>query len=176
MSRNHANVEFLHFLSKEVLELDGAAFAKKLGKHPGNVTHALNGAVVPEKLFFRKALRHAFEWEVRALFEVEPITHATSLPTSAGIHCLYDSAGSVIYVGQASNLKQEVGQALQRKMNFPVRTGPKLGVKARPKFKSVTRFLSAYEVNSPRLRHNLEALLLRTFPNQSHNNKVGNFK
>jgi excinuclease UvrABC nuclease subunit len=103
--------------------------------------------------------------------EVEPISHAKSLPTIPGIYPLYDSSGSVICVGQATNLKQEVVQALNRKMNFPVRQGPTLSKKAHPKYKMVATHISAYEVHSSRMRHNLEALLLRVFPNQSHNNK-----
>lgn len=42
--------------------------------------------------------------------------------------------------------------------------------------KSVTRRLSIYEVPSRRLRHNLEALLLRVFANESHNNELGKFR
>jgi hypothetical protein len=81
----------------------------------------------------------------------------------------------VLYVGQALNLRAEIGQTLGRETNFPVRLGPRLTKKAHRTYRSLTHFLSIYEVPSKRLRHNLEALLLRTFPNQSHNNKLGKF-
>lgn len=89
----------------------------------------------------------------------------------------YDSSGSVTYIGQTIDLKYEISQVLQRQMNFPVRLGPKLSKKALRKHKEVVAtYFTAYEVPSPRMRHNLEALLLRCFPNQSHNNKLGNFR
>jgi hypothetical protein len=136
----------------------------------------MHGNLVPGKKVLLSVLRHAFEWDVSPVLEVEPVAKANSLPGTPGVYSLYDSSGSVIYVGQATNLKQEVGQALQRKMNFPVRHGPKLSEKRHPKYRSVATHLSAYHAPSRRMRHNLEALLLRTFPNQSHNNKMGKFK
>lgn len=125
----------------------------------------------------KTAMRHAFEWEVTPVVELKAVSdHASRLPQLPGIYALYDSSGSAIYVGQATNLKQEVGQTLQRLMTFPVRLGnPNLSKKERRKYKEVATYLSAYAVPSPRMRHNLEALLLRSFPNQSHNNKMGNF-
>jgi hypothetical protein len=168
-------VEFIRHLST-ILDEKGGRLAKRIGKSAANTSNYLSGTVTPGKRVLRSALRHAFEWDVMPVAEVAAVDHAKSLPTTPGIYCLYDSSGSVIYVGQATNLKQEVGQALQRKMNFPVRHGPTLSKKAHPKYKVVATHLSAYEVPSPRMRHNLEALLLRTFPNQSHNNKMGNFK
>jgi hypothetical protein len=121
-------------------------------------------------------MRHAFEWEVEAIVEVEAIAeHKGQVPAAPGIYALYDSSASVLYLGQASNLKVELNQTLNRVCNFPVRQGPALAKKARPRYKDIATHLSAYHVQSPRLRHNLEALLLRLFPNQGHNNKIGNF-
>ena len=36
-------------------------------------------------------------------------------------------------------------------------------------------YLSLYEIESRRLRHNVEALLLRVFINQTHNSNIGHF-
>ncbi len=175
--RKSREVEFIQSLS-EIVGLKGRAFAEKLGKQPANVANYVSGKLVPGRHVLQTALRHAFEWEVKSLFEVQPINDcANALPLSPGIYCLYDSSGSVIYVGQATNLRQEVAQALQRPMNFPVRLGlPTLSLKEHRKYKVVAEYLSAYAVPSSRMRHNLEALLLRVFPNQSHNNKMGIFK
>ncbi len=121
-------------------------------------------------------MRHVGEWQVTVVQEVKPVPKPlTVLPTTPGIYAIYDSSASLIYLGQALNLRAEVNQTLNRKTNFPVRRGPKLSEKARPKYKDLATFLSVYEVPSQRLRHNLEALLLRVFPNQSHNNKLGKF-
>ena len=177
MGRKSREVEFLKML-REVLDLKGPALAKKIGKQASNVHGYLAGTTILRKKALGSAMRHAYEWEVTPVVEVKPVAdHAKGLPQTPGVYCLYDSSGSVIYVGQATNLKQEVAQALHRKMNFPVRLGsPKLSVKERRKYNAVAEYLSAYSVPSPRMRHNLEALLLRAFPNQSHNNKIGNFK
>jgi len=175
--RRDRRVEFFRLLA-EILECDQSypLFAKRVGKQVSNVHTYYTGNSVPGVRFLRSAMRHAFEWEVKPILEVQQIDQRRHLTTKPGVYCLYDSSGSVIYVGQAKNLQQEVSQALQRKMNFPVRTGPEVSKKSHPKYKTVATFLSAYEVPSARMRHNLEAFLLRAFPNQSHNNKMGNFR
>jgi hypothetical protein len=175
--RRERRVEFFRLLA-EILECDQSypQFARRIGKKVPNVHAYYNGSLIPGLRFLRSAMRHAFEWEVTPILEVQPLSETKRLTTKPGVYCLYDSAGSVIYVGQAANLKQEVGQALQRKMNFPVRLGPILSKKTHPKYKAVATHLTAYEVISARMRHNLEALLLRAFPNQSHNNKMGKFR
>lgn len=174
--RAATGTEFIRLL-RDILDLKPDAFARKIGKQRPNADAYLAGKTVPGKSALKTALRHAFEWEVTPLVEVQSVKErANLLPTDAGVYCLYDSSGSIIYVGQATNLKQEVAQTLQRRMNFPVRLGfPKLSKKEHRKYKAVTAYLSAYAVPSPRMRHNLEALMLRAFPNQSHNNKIGNF-
>jgi len=174
--RKAQSVEFLQLLA-EMLELKGATFAKRIGKQNSNVSDYLSGKKKPKHKVLLSSARHAFEWEVNAVIEVGKVEkHASGLPQEPGIYALYDSAGNTLYVGQATNLKQEVAQTLQRKVNFTVRRGPNLSTKAKPKYKDLAVSLSAYSVPSSRMRHNLEAMLLRMFPNQTHNNKMGNFK
>jgi hypothetical protein len=173
--RKPQNVEFLQLLST-LLDLDGGAFAHHIGKNPANVNSYLSGAKIPQKKVLLGATRHAFEWDVIPLVEVRALeSHKRSVPPVPGIDALFDSSASVVYFGQALNLKSELNQALNRRCTFPVRRGPILARKDRPKYKDIASYVSAYQVNSPRSRHNLEALLLRLFPNQSHNNKMGNF-
>lgn len=174
--RQATQVEFLRLLARFLECKSYPELAKRIGKKTTNVHAYYKGKVTPGKRFLISALRHAFEWEIVPILEVQPISESRSLTKQPCVYCLYDSSGSVIYVGQATNLKQEVAQALQRKMNFPVRIGPKLSAKIHRKYKDVAHHLSAYEVPSPRTRHNLEALLLKSFPNQSHNNKMGRFR
>ncbi len=168
--------EFLHTLS-EVIELDGAAFAKAIGKKRTNVSQYLSGSKEVGPRTLKSAVYHLGEWEVKPVLEVQakPTTLA-DIPQTPGIYALYDSSASILYVGQATRLRVEIRQTLNRTTNFPVRSGPQLTKKQRPKYKDITTRISVYQVLSPRLRHNLEALLLRIFPNQSHNNKLGKFK
>ncbi len=174
-SRSPSQVDFIRLLAT-TLGLKGAAFAKKIGKTSANTAAYLGGSKTPGNKVLFSALRHAFEWDVEPLFELEEIDSAKKLPGLPSIYTLYDTSGSAIYVGQATNLKQEVGQARQREMNFAVRLGPNLAKKEHRKYKIVAKHFSAYHVPSARMRHNLEALLLRSFPNQSHNDKMGIFR
>ncbi len=168
--------EFLNTL-QEVTGLTTAQLAKACGKKPTNLGQYLSGAKAPGKAAVVGAIRQLSEWRVTPLQEVRRLPESwTSLPEGSGIYSLYDSGGNVLYVGQALNLRAEIKQTLGRNANFPVRLGPQLSKKAHPKYRDLASFYSAYVVPSARLRHNLEALLLRTFPNQSHNNKLGRFR
>jgi hypothetical protein len=82
--------------------------------------------------------------------------------------------GDVIYIGKAKNFRLEVRQTLGRKIPVSVRFGPDL-TKSRPKIRTIATFLSLYEVPSSRARHNIEALLIRVIPNQTHNSNIGWF-
>ncbi len=169
------NREFFHTLA-DVLGLHGAAFANAIGKKPSNVSQYLSGTKKVGRKTLASAVHRVGEWQVQVFQELRPVPETFSkLPTASGIYALYDSTGSLLYVGQALNLRAEIRQTLNRQTNFPVRLGPKLTRKDYPKYRSLTHFLSVYEVPSKRLRHNLEALLLRVLPNQSHNNKLGKF-
>ncbi|MHB1260176.1 MAG: GIY-YIG nuclease family protein [Thermoplasmatota archaeon] len=167
--------EFLHTL-RDIVGLEGAAFAKAIGKKTSNTSQYLSGAKKPGKRTLHGAVYHLGEWNVTPIFELDPLPKLSEIPETPGIYALYDSSSNLIYAGQATNLRAELRQTLRRKTNFPIRSGPKLSEKANPEYQEITMRLSAYQVNSVRLRHNLEALLLRMLPNQSHNNKLGNFK
>ena len=107
--------------------------------------------------------------------EVEPILdNASDLPTFGGLYVLYDSAGNVLYIGKAKNFRQEVWQTLNRKIPIGVRLGPSMR-KSRPKILDLAYYLSLYQIENANLRHNIEALLIRVFINQTHNSNIGNF-
>jgi hypothetical protein len=168
--------EFLRTLS-EVLDLEGAVFAKALGKKPTNVSQYLSGTKKVGIATVRRGVTHLAEWNVTPLLEVEPKPPSLAhISTAPGIYALYDSSASVVYLGQAKNLRSEIRQTLNRKANFPVRVGPHISRKRKPRYRDITTRISVYEVPSARLRHNLEALLLRLFPNQIHNDKLGRFR
>lgn len=82
----------------------------------------------------RSGLERLGEWDVQTHIELGPVPKLTKLPTDPGIYSLYNSAGQVLYLGQAINLRAEVRQTLNRDVNFPVRRGPRLSEKAHPKY------------------------------------------
>jgi len=167
--------EFLRTL-QDVTGLSTLELAKACGKKQTNFLQYLNGTKAPGKRAVESAIKHLAEWRLTPCYEVELLPKLTSVSEEGGIYALFDSAGNALYVGQATNLRAEIRQTLGRRANFPVRRGPNVSKKQHPKYSDLAKFLSAYEVSSLRLRHNLEALLLRMFPNQSHNNKLGKFR
>ncbi len=176
MGRKTKYVEFLRNL-EELMDIERVDFAKALGKQTTNLSQYFSGKKKLGKGVIRNAIRNLSEWQVTSFCEVEKIPDPlTSIPTRPGIYALYDEAGNTLYVGQAKNLRAETNQTLNRQVNFPIRLGPALSKKRKPKYKEVAKRLSVYVVESSRLRQNLEAILLRVFPNQSHNNKLGNFR
>jgi hypothetical protein len=162
----------------ELTELPAGDFAAACGKKASNMRSYLNGSKRPGKETAASALRHLREsWDVVPTLEIEPVPKPrTMISTAPGVYALFSESGETLYVGQAKNLQSEIGQTLNRPVNFPLRRGPNLSKKATPKFKDIVARISAYEVRSARLRHNLEALLLRVYANVAHNNKMGNFK
>ena len=85
-----------------------------------------------------------------------------------------EGEANVLYVGKASNFRNEVWQTLARPIPVGMRFGPKMNRK-RPQIWELTTYLSLYEIESRRLRHNVEALLIRAFINQTHNSNIGHF-
>jgi hypothetical protein len=176
VGRHTKNVEFLNQL-KDVMGLNSTELAKASGKKQSNITDYLSGKKPPQKRALRSIIDHLSEWKVTPQFEVQKMDGlASKISAAPGIYALYDSAGNTLYVGQATSLFTEVNQTLQRHANFAIRTGPNLSKKNKPLYRGVATHISIYIVKSARLRHNLEALLLRIFPNQCHNNKLGSFK
>jgi hypothetical protein len=169
--------EFLQTLS-DVTGLTGAAFAKACGKQATNMSSYLIGSKKVSQSTARSAITHLRDsWPVKKLLEADVIPKPlTGLTTDPGVYALYGSAGDVLYVGQATNLRAEVTQTLNRTVNFTLRRGPKISKKAHPKYKEVAVRMSAYIIEPPKLRHNLEALLLRIYLNEAHNNKMGSFR
>jgi len=174
LGRAPKNVEFLRTL-REITGLKPGQFAKACGKAPANMANYLSGALVPGKRVLASSLAHLHEWNVNPIMELEPIPgNLNVLPTTPGIYVFYDSAGNVLYIGKATNFRLEVRQTLGRKIPVAARFGPDL-TKSRPKIRTIATFLSLYEVPSPRARHNIEALLIRVIPNQTHNSNIGWF-
>ena len=46
---------------------------------------------------------------------------------------------------------------------------------AKPIIRDLARYMSLYEIDDAPLRHNIEALLICAFINQTHNRNIGRF-
>ena len=118
-----------------------------------------------------------FAQEVVPYWEIEPVPEQQrDLPRSAGVYVLYDSGANVLYVGQAKNFRAEVWSALDRKIPAGMHFGCSRLKKTPKTFWDLTHHVSLYEIKNAVLRHNIEALLIRVFINQTHNRKLGRFK
>ena len=47
---------------------------------------------------------------------------------------------------------------------------------SRPTFRDLASYVTLYRIENAVLRHNIEALLIRVFINQTHNRNIGLFK
>ena len=103
-SRMPINVEFL-----KLKAISGVEQINRFAERCGNMTGYLGGTRNPGDGVLRDCVQHAFEWEVKPLQEVQEIPERQGdLSDSAGVYILYDSAGNVLYVGKASNFRNEV--------------------------------------------------------------------
>lgn len=173
--RKPINVEFLNTLMKVERIERVKDSAQRCGQAESNMSAYLNGKKRPGIGVLRKSLENLYEWKINPKYEMVEIPEAKDLPESGGVYILYDSAGRVLYVGQAKTFRTEVQQALKKQVETGMRFGPKLR-KSRPQIRKLARYLSLYEIESERLRHNLEALLIRVVINQAHNQNIGHFE
>lgn len=121
-------------------------------------------------------LGSVFEWEIRPLCEIESIPESQSeLPKSGGVYILYDSAANVLYIGKATSFRAEVWQTLGRNIPIGMRFGPDMRSN-RVVFEKLASHMSLYQIDNKQLRHNIEALLIRVFINQTHNSNIAKFK
>lgn len=175
--RKSRNVEFLNTLKNVFRYGAVSGFAKACGKKTPNMSNYLNGSLKPGDSVLRTSVTHLSEWWVQPLRELDRIQkNLNELPIDPGIYVLFDSASQILYLGKATNLRAEVRQALNRTVPVSIRFAPHLNEKTHPKLKRLATHLSLYAVPSSRLRHNLEALLLRVVANQSHNQNFGHFR
>jgi hypothetical protein len=176
MGRQPKNVEFLATLKVLSGIVRKSDFAKACGKTNANMVNYLAGKPLPGKKFLRSCAENLFGWAVGPVMELQPIPkNLNTLPTDPGLYIIYDSGAQVLYLGKATNFHSEVQQTLRRNIPVGLRFGPSLK-KKQPKISDLATHLSLYRIPSPRLRHNMEVLLLRVFANQTHNSNIGSFK
>ena len=122
------------------------------------------------------SMSRVFDHGIQTLCEVEAIPEdLNDISDVGGVYVLYDSAGNVLYVGKAKNFRREVRQTLDRSVPVGMRFGPGMR-KVKPVLWDLAYYMSLYAIGNPNLRHNIEALLIRVFINQTHNSNIGKFK
>lgn len=169
MPRSVANVEFIKKLKSLSGHGENAAFARAAGKGDqlANVNNYLNGVTTPGDRVLKDCLRNLFGWQVKPAAEIEAIPKPLSgITSSPGIFVLYDHNFHILYIGQAGNLRSEITQTLNR--SIPGLVGQKIKARA--------HYYSAYIIESPGIRHNFEALLIRVAGHQTYNTDVESYK
>lgn len=173
--RMHPNVEFLHNLKALLGYKTNAAFAEACGQTQGNMSNYLSGKLTPQKRVLSNCLYNSTFIKINPIKEICEIPdNQSQIPTHSGIYIIYDSAGNALYIGKASNFRTEVWQTLKRSIPVSIRIGPSLR-KYKPTIHDMAYYYSLYQVDDADLRHSLEALLLRSFANQTHNTNLGSF-
>lgn len=173
--RKPKNQEFLLTL-QQVTSTTNKEFAKLIGKKESNTSDYLRGAKAVGLGVLRSAIRHISEWRIVEDVTMLPIAQRASVCSHPGVYFIYDSAGNCVYIGQASNLKTEVSARLSTKrLRHGIWRDPTLKL-TKYRIIDVAAYVTTFRVDSPRLRHNLEALFLVTVINQTQNRKKGKFR
>jgi Nuclease subunit of the excinuclease complex len=109
--RRVRNADFLETLEEISGHETVASFARACGKQTQNMSRYLRGTLRPGTNVIKSSAERLYGWQVRLLSQVQPIpTRMRDIPTDAGIYVIYDSAGNVLYLGKATNLRAEVRQ------------------------------------------------------------------
>lgn len=176
MSRKPKNVEFICTLQK-ISKLNVNQFARACGKAQPNMHNYINGNVIPKESALRSAAEHYFSWSLRTIAEMVQLPeNKNNISTEPGLYAFYDSGRKLLYFGKATNLRNEIRQTLRRQIPISLRVYRAGTLRnARPTFESLTKYYSAYSIKNRRVRHNLEALVLRIISNSTYNSNVGNF-
>jgi hypothetical protein len=176
MGRKRATIEYLD----KLVEWAGgrAEFLRRTGIHGPNLTAYLNASKSISWRRLQRATEQVFG-EPPAFVPVveghnlhtEP--SLTMLPRSGGLYGLFDSSMRLLYFGKATDLRAEVRQTLGRKVG---EVKPWTGARNLT-FRDVAAYLSVYEIKrgDAKFRHDVEALGLRLFVNNTYNKNHGKF-
>jgi hypothetical protein len=176
--RKSKYLEFLKTLG-DIMELDEKGLAELLGKQRSNMSDYMKGRKDVRKDMLHTGLEHM---QSRALWSIEEdevmlsIRQRSRITTRPGIYFIYDSSGHCIYLGQASNLRVEVSARLNtKKLRYGLRLDSTLRSE-KHSISEVAAYVTSIIIESPLVRHNMEALYLRTMINGTHNGKLGNYR
>lgn len=166
--RKHKNVEFFNMLKTLSGHPNIAKFSAACGRpdQQANFSQYLSGAKIPKDKVLGECLRSLFGWQVTAHQEIQRLPKPLSrLSNEPGVYALYDTNFHLIYVGQAERLRDEINQTLNRKVP---------GLVDR-KIKDRAFYCSVYEIHNAKVRHNIEALIIRLVGHQTYNSDVESF-
>ena len=167
MARQPANVEFIQKLKALSGHRTNSSFAAACGKQLSNINSYLTNATVPGEKVLKDCLESLFGWQVKVISEIKPLQKPHSKMTDEpGIYALYDHNFELLYIGQATNLRNEVSQTLNRAIPGLVEH----------KIKSRVHYCSLYAIKNTKVRHNIETLLIRILGHQTYNTNVEKFK
>jgi hypothetical protein len=179
MARKTATIEYL----ERLVEWAGGKleFCRLSGIRPGNLTDYLQGRKSIAWKRLKAATQQVFGEppafcpvvEGHDLFK-DGVPKLSTLPNEAGLYAFFDSSMRLIYFGKASSLNTEVKQTLGRHV---AEVKPWSGAK-NLKFSHISAFLSAYTIarGDSTFRHDVEALGLRLFVNNTFNKNSASFK
>jgi hypothetical protein len=182
----HSDVTDYNTFLKVLWQFSGiknqGGFAQACGRHPANMGRYINGNLRAGEKVAKASFNAYRKWYntrtninlFKAITEISDLSKV-EIPTSSGIYMLYNSSAQVIYIGQAQNLKTEVGQTLKRHVPIGVRMGPDLK-KTKPTIHLLAKYISLYQIDDQVLRANMEALLIRVSINHTHNANLGHFR
>ena len=178
--RNSKNVEFINKLRDLLPVTSTREFAGLCGKQEANISAYLNGSSTPGDRVLRSCLENIIlSWRIEPEREIQPIEGAKPMPDSGGVYILYDSGGNVLYIGKAKDLSTEVKLSLRKPIPPGERVGLRFGpnlTRKKPTLRDLAHYVSLYLISDGGLRHNVEALLLRVFANQTYNSAIGHFR
>lgn len=138
----------------------------RLGKNAERIRDSVLGS----------AISNLFNQEIEPLGEVVSIPRPLGkLPPPGGVYVLYDSAANVLYIGKAKSFRTEIPQTLNRNIPVGMRFGPDMK-RSGPTIEKLASYMSLYRIDNKELRHNIEALFIRVFINQTHNSNIGKFR
>lgn len=165
---------------KELMGLKTAnEVALVLGKQVSNMSAYLSGAKEVRKGMLSSGLSYMSqdhdEWKVIEDQVMLPVTKCKEISEDPGVYFIYDSAGHCLYLGKAKNLKIEVKARLKSKS---LRYGQRLDSTLKPKQHPVgalASYVTTVIIESDLVRHNMEALFLRTMINGTHNANLGKY-
>lgn len=193
---NHIFLWLLQALEEEYGAVSQERVARAIGVTQPTISNWKNGGE-PNKTNLKRLLEffraHDAATLVRPLLEFQPIEPIRSknewrfssdpntvrqlkerLDHRRGIYVLYDSSGHAVYLGKTeSSLYAEAKQRLKASPNRAVYKPVK---SSKPQIGEVVRFLSAFEVANLAAIRNIEAFMLRAFPNDIRNKNRGEFK
>ena len=133
-------------------------------------------AIIPMNRL-KKAGQQIFSPGFEVLAERDPLP--TRLPNNlkrkGGLYALFSSSGALLYFGKATNLHFEINQTLNRNAPKRLVVGTANAIYT---FRQLAHFYSAYHVirGDSDLRHDLEALVIRTTRSDTLNTQGAHFK